>query len=359
MGRESIEERLDWLWRLSREHSEEFQNPEAVLARKRYLALHPTHIIVLKCMDGRIHIPCATRTPLGIIEPFRNLGGMFDLGWPYLGEVLTNSVNAAADQGKRVLIVITYHFSKGDALRGCAGFNFDKAASIRYVEGIKRQVEEVFGAGRQTVYPVVFGFETDEDALILHGEKDVWDLSGEVPETPDGQDPDEEDSILAGRLARLYPDMPGRIVRDLAPLVRGNLRHIRETRASGRALATEHREWMICLGRGYDFLHEPNLALIVGPYSPDLSSPVTRAAGIIASNMEKGRIPDDGFLLLASAPYREAGVDRMRAILKSRFLSSFADEVIRREHPGLYPRMIRRAAVLNWATRELELLEPE
>jgi hypothetical protein len=35
--------------------------------------------------------------------------------------------------------------------------------------------------------------------------------------------------------------------------------------------------------------------------------------------MKAGRIPDDGFLLLASVPYDEIGVDRARVELKSRF----------------------------------------
>ncbi|MDD3528408.1 MAG: hypothetical protein PHS77_00895 [Gallionellaceae bacterium] len=81
-------------------------------------------------------------------------------------------------------------------------------------------------------------------------------------------------------------------------------------RATPRALDIEHREWMICVGRGCDWLHMPNLALIIGPYSPDLADPIRKAAGIIESNMCNGRIPDDGFLLLASSPYDEIGVDR-------------------------------------------------
>ncbi len=349
-----IHERIEWLWRLGREHSLDYCQPEADLARRRYLAEHPTHIMVLKCMDGRIHIPYATRTPLGIIEPFRNLGGMFNLGWPYLGEVVANSVAEAVDAGKRVLLVITYHFSKGDPARGCAGFNHDTAASIRYVQDIRRQVEYTFGAAHQTVYPLVMGFETDEDALILHGEGDPLNLA-EVREDDEG--------VLTSHLAALFPDMPGRILADLVPLVLGNIRHVAETRAETRAsrrnLATEHREWMICIGRGFDFLHVPNVALIVGPYSPDLSGPIIKAAGIIQANMQAGRVPDDGFLLLASAPYREGGVDRARAELKSRFLSAFAHEVIARELPDLHPRMIRRTAVLHWETRALELIEQD
>ncbi|MDV7399669.1 hypothetical protein RZS08_50105, partial [Arthrospira platensis SPKY1] len=101
---------------------------------------------------------------------------------------------------------------------------------------------------------------------------------------------------------------------DLLPLLQGNIAHVAEIRAQSerqsRELAIEHREWVICLGRGFDFLHTPNLALIVGPYSPDLAHPIRTAAHIIQSNMDRGRIPDDGFLLLASVPYESMGVER-------------------------------------------------
>jgi hypothetical protein len=116
---------------------------------------------------------------------------------------------------------------------------------------------------------------------------------------------------------------------------------------------------MICVGRGFDFLHIPNMALIIGPYSPDLADPIRQAAGIIENNMRAGRIPDDGFLLLASAPYVEIGVDRARAVLKSRFLSQFAAEVIRNEFPELASKMFMHTAVLNSRSRTLEMLGAE
>ena len=94
-----IEQRIEALLALSREHAETFCSPSASLARERYLARHPTRILVMKCMDGRIHLPHATRTPLGIITPFRNLGGIFDLGWPYLGEMLVDTVGEAVRAG--------------------------------------------------------------------------------------------------------------------------------------------------------------------------------------------------------------------------------------------------------------------
>lgn len=349
---QSIESRIDWLFEIAARHADTHSSPEAWLARQRYLAEHPTAILVLKCMDGRINIPIATRTPKGIIQPFRNLGGMFNLGWPHLGEVLAHHTQQVVRAGRRVLVLITYHYSKGDPHRGCAGFNYDTAAAHAHTLEIRAQVEHTFGLGHDTVYPLVCGFETDEDALILHGagagnhgaSLNLGELAqAEVPH-------------LAQRLATLFPDMPAQVRADLLPLLLGNLEHIAEVRQTSRELNIEHREWIICVGRGFDFLHVPNLALIIGPYSPDLADPIRKAAGIIESNMRAGRIPDDGFLLLASAPYEEIGVDRARAQLKARFLSKFAREEIERQSPELARKMHVRTAVLDWGSRRLEML---
>ncbi|MBI5938259.1 MAG: hypothetical protein HY850_10470 [Betaproteobacteria bacterium] len=341
-----IAERIDWLFDLARRHAAAYASPEAYLARKRYMAEHPTAILVLKCMDGRINIPIATNTPAGIIQPFRNLGGMFNLGWPHLGETLEAAVAKVVSAGRRSLVVITYHFSKGSEHRGCAGFNYCTDAARAHTFEIKAQVEQLFGTGHGTVYPLVCGFETDEDAIILHG------ANGEVLNMAEMGDADREG--LMPRLARLFPDMPAQVRADLLPLLLGNLDHIAEVRKMTRTLDIEHREWMICIGRGFDWLHMPNLALIIGPYSPDLADPIRKAAGIIQSNMQAGRIPDDGFLLLASAPYDEIGVDRARAMLKARFMCEFAAEVIGKDYSALAEKMHARTAILSWATRTLE-----
>lgn len=355
MTNRPIQERIDWLFDLARRHSSTFASPEAQLARERYLARHPTAIAALKCMDGRLNLPVVTQTPLGIIQPFRNLGGMFDLGWPHLGEVLANYVQRMISHGHRVLVLITYHYSKGDHHRGCAGFNYDTGAAFAHANAIKRQVEHTFGAGHSTVYPLVCALETDEDALVLHGLKgERFELGALTPA---------EKPMLEPRLLSLFPDMPARIREDLLPLLYGNLDHIaqvrEEARSTPRTLDIQHREWMICLGRGFDFLHTPNLALIIGPYSPNLDEPVRTAASIIGSNMKENRIPDDGFLLLTSVPYDEIGMDRARAELKSRFLSSFAANVVRREFPELAARMYPHTAVLDWRSRALETITPE
>ena len=350
-----IAERIDWLFGLADRHSIIFRSPEAWLARERYLAEHPTAIAVLKCMDGRINIPVATNTPVGLLMPFRNLGGIFDLGWPHLGEVLAHHVQRVVGAGRHVLFLVTYHYSQGDPRRGCAGFQYDTAAAIAHTYEVRRQVEHIFGSAHATVYPLVCGFETDEDALVIHG------TAGDKLHLATLNAADR--ATLELRLAALLPDMPAQMRADLLPLLHGNLEHIEtvrsQIRSRERLLDIEHREWMICLGRGFDFLHTPNVALIIGPYSPNLDVPLRKAAGIIEGNMRARRIPDDGFLLLASVPYDEIGVDRARAELKSRFLSRFAADVIRSEFPRLAAQMTMRTAVLDWRSRTLEAIAVE
>ena len=343
----SIRQRIDWLMDHARRHSAEFQSPESFLARNLYVAQHPTAVVALSCMDGRINTSVATGTPAGIIVPFRNLGGYFDLGWPYFGGVLAEHIRSMVGQGRRTLALITYHYSKGDSHRGCSGFHYDIDASRSHAFYIKRQVEAVFGRYHNTVYPLVCGFETDEDALVLHGNGgDVLDLST-VSSTID--------DTLPAVLARLYPDMSDQIRQDLLCLVQGNISHIAEIRQSNRELDFEHHEWVIGIGRGFDWINMPNLALIIGPYSPDLAEPIREAAGIIDANMKDRRIPDDGFLLLASSPYYEIGTDHTRAELKSRFLSELAARIIRAEFPNLKEKMYVRSAVIAWQSRVMEL----
>ena len=221
-----IAQRIEWLFELAHRHGEAFRSPEAWLARERYLSEHPTAIAVLKCMDGRINIPVATNTPIGLLMPFRNLGGMFDLGWPHLGEVLSQYVLRMTGSGRRVLILITYHWSKGSSQRGCAGFNYDTEKAVDHTRQIYRQVEHIFGSGHRNVYPLICGFETDEDALMIHGKNgDVLDLA--VISDPQAV-------TLAPRLEALLPDMPAQMRADLLPLLRGNLEHVAQVREQAR-----------------------------------------------------------------------------------------------------------------------------
>ena len=344
-----IRQRIGWLINHAHRHAMAYQSPESFLARSLHTAQHPTSIVAFNCMDGRINLALATGTPPGIILPLRNLGGRFDLGWPYFGQVLSEHVESMVKQGRRTLVLITYHYSKGDSHRGCAGFNYDTDAARSHTFDLRRQVEAVFGDSHNTVYPLVCGFETDEDALILHGmDNEMLDLS-----TLAANDHD----TLPAVLPRLYPDMQKQMSQDLLPLLQGNSAHIAKIMYSNRSLDIEHHEWVIGIGRGFDWMYTPNLALIIGPYSPDLADPIRKAAGIIDANMKAHRISDDGFLLLAESPYHEVGSDRARAALRSCFLSEFAARIIRDEFPNLKAKLHVRSAIIAWQSQVMELLD--
>ena len=270
-----ILQRIDRLVEHARRHSVGFQSPESFLARSLHMAQLPTAVIAFSCMDGPINISVAIGTPAGTIVPLRNLGGRFDLGWPHFGSVLAGHVRSMVEQGRRTLVLITYHYSKGDSHRGCAGFHYDTDAACNHTFELKRQVETVFGNGHSSAYPLVCGFETDEDAFVLHGSGgEVVDLSTVSSTNHD---------TLPSLLARLYPDMPHQMRQNLLSLMQGNLSHIAKIRQGNRELDIEHQEWVIGIGRGFDWMHTSNLALVIGPYSPDLADPIRKAAGIIVS----------------------------------------------------------------------------
>jgi hypothetical protein len=69
--------------------------------------------------------------------------------------------------------------------------------------------------------------------------------------------------------------------------------------------------------------------------------------------MRAGRIPDDGFLVLAEETYQEISGNRTNAELRSRFLSEFAAKIIRTGFPKLADKMHVRTTVLNSQSRAI------
>lgn len=346
MVKAPVDQKIKWLFELNKFHSEKYNNER--LVRRFYRAQHPTEISAFKCMDGRIHIPAMTHTPIGIIRPYRNLGGYFDLGWPYLAEDLNSWVDYSISRGRKSLILVTYHYSKGDTHRGCAGFDYDKIAAFNHVIDLKAQIEKIYGKNNSIVFPVIVGVETDSDALVFHGED-----HNQILDVVHEQNKPAED--LLAQLRQLYPNMSGQVINDLMPLILGNIEHTKEIANEHRAIVeTEHQEWILGLGNGFDWLHIPNISLIIGPYSHNLDEPVRKAAGIIQSNMTVGRISDDGFVLLTSATFKELGPDKNKAIERIKFLNEFAKGIINTSNPDLAKKMRILSVVINFHTREFE-----
>jgi hypothetical protein len=327
----------------NREQSAFFLSSDEEARRALYLANHPTHLKVQKCMDGRVNVPAMTdnEVPMGVISPFRNMGGKFKIGSPNFAHYCRNFFEHVLEdmkQGKCPggLEITTYHFSQSgvenpDLHLGCKGFGYDTKAACEYTAHLTRDFAAVYGVKHQVIHPVHMGIETDLDSFVFHGDvpdtelriRDVLELSKDE---------------LTARLRALYPEMKPEIFHDLLPLAVGNQRHVRSVVASKRPIEKlDHAEQIIGVGRGFDWLHLINKALIVGPFSVAWRDEVAVAANIVLSNFKEGRIPkEDGAVLLVSAPYREYGVDASIARMKAIEMARLSVETIKEHVPELF-----------------------
>lgn len=338
---------IEWLLARNKEQSALYCNPDQALLRRQYRAKHPTRIAALKCMDGRILLPRMTNSPVGVIQPFRNIGGVFDLGWPFFGVLLKEWEEGSVAGGHDGIILVTYHFSKEDPHRGCRGFNYDTEAAKAAAQQMRTQIERVFGRSHSVIYPVVVGIETDEDALIFHGADnktlDVSSLSTEV-----------QDEEVLRTLHALFPDMKQRMLLDLLPLVLGNRDHIAHIRHEKRPIADlNHREQVLAIGRGFDWLHVPNRALIIGPFSYDLATPIAAAAGILLNNLRTKTISEDeGVVIMSSGLYKDpVGPEHLLAAEKAASLARLTVATIKEKVPDLVPHLAVLVGTVDVNTR--------
>jgi len=340
---------IDHLLEANAEHSRIFRDPTTANRRRLYRVQHPTEIGASKCMDGRLHLPVITETELGIINPWRNLGGKFNLGWIGYQQTINGWVEYAMSKGRHCLKLVTYHYSRGDKHRGCRGFNYDLDQARVVTQNLKRQFDDSFGTS--VVHTVQCGIETDLESLILHGDR------GEIVDLAELGSPSREE--LEKLLRDLYPEMPDIVRNDFLPLLEGNIRHIAKIRASNRPIAdAEHKEWVLALGRGFDWLHELNTALIVGPFDPNLASPIMTAGQLLLDNIKSRRVMGRDIVLMTSAPYRHtAGSEPRLAEQKARFLSTFAREVFEKNVPEIVPYLRKLTGIVDMNTRQFNVLE--
>lgn len=329
--------------------SDEFCGSGSQLERRLYRAQHPSEIIALKCMDGRLNLAVMTNTPPGITKPYRNIGGKFDLGWPFFGRLMLEDIEYAVSKGRSTIVLSTYHFSKGDEYRGCAGYTYDTAAARAGAIRLGDQFKNAFGGNYVAMYPIVVGIETDEGGLVFHEGKATFDIAENV---------DASMEEIQNRLHTMYPEMSERIVEDLLPLIAGNRKYVKEVRAQNRpTVDMEHKEQIIAVGRGFDWLHLPNRALIIGPYDPRWEEAVAVAGTIVLGNMEAKRIPEtDGALLLLSAPFRTVGADAGVAKEKALFLEREAKRVLEEKVPAIMPKLKVLAGTVDMNTRQSHVL---
>lgn len=331
------------LLKLNRRYSDEYvsEGPE----RAEYISNHPTTVVGFQCMDGRINLPVITGTPLGLMIEYRNIGGMFDFGWQNLSDDFRPIRKAAKATGAHVLVLATYHYSAGSVMRGCAGFNHDRQASFDWMVRFRNQIKRCYAP---VVYPIVVGIETDTDTIILHGvnEREAVKISDLA---------NKGGMALLATVMQLYPDIPTQVALDLVPLLQGNLAHIEVVK--GRPLSDlVHREWVLGVGCGFDWLHLPNTAIIVGPRSPEMQASILKALKIIMSNFEAGRIESGQFVMIASAVAEDED-DFHAAKERASYLGHLTRNLVQENLPREFARLMHRIhVVVNQSTRRMQVV---
>lgn len=334
-----IEQILD----INRQRSQEFR--DTVDKRRKYRREHPTEIAATLCMDGRVNLSFVCRIPFGIIYPFRNIGGKYDLGWPLMRASLDEWEKYSYQKRHSALLVITYHWSEGDMQRGCAGFEHDKKEAIKHMLKLKEQVDMCYP---NRIHTLLVGIETDSEAVVVHGEGDQnIDMRGLAFEATAAS--------LRELLGAVLPSCPQNVREDIIPLLLGNARHVLDVRNENRRLDDfKHCERILAIGQGFDWLVNRNFALIIGPCDPVLSDSITTAANIIRTSWKEGRIPHSG-VLFVSTPYRNPE-DCLGAIEQSKYLAALAEVCIREKLPDMDNFFHPLICVMDYNTRELEVV---
>jgi hypothetical protein len=340
---------VEWLIDYNRDQARLFEEQHD--SRMLYRIDHPTEISVMKCMDGRVHIPFMCEIPMGMVKPYRNIGGIFNAGWPAFQHRLNDDIAYAISKRRRNLFLATFHYSKGDDHRGCAGHGYDTDKAKASTISLVADLSDIFKGIPQQVQIIPAAVETDEESLVLFDR-----AGGRSVSVADMKDTSPESFQKA--LGELYPDMSDEIARDFLPLLLGNARHVGEIRRNHRQPDDlEHKERILAIGQGFSWMHERNLALIVNDVDPQLDDIIAKAAGIILGNLKAKRIPDSGALLFTSVSYTEGGFQKKEAEYRSRYLRQLALETIRAKHSEAADFFHPLASVVDYRTRKLEILE--
>lgn len=316
-------------------------------ARRRHWAKHPTHFACLKCMDGRVHLPSATKTPMGLVKPFRGIGGRFEAFWPSFIDRLEAWADKATARGARCFVFVSYHYSRSNPHLGCKGWKCDTTAALAHSERLCRDLVEIFG---DEMYAVPLGVETDTDAFTLHGPRGTLSAERLI-----GLD---EDDVRV-EVRRILPEIDAQTLRDLMPFLMGNAERVLELRETPRPPAElGHRERVIALGQGFDWLAQANFAIINNDHDPNLDEAVTTAAEIVEANLANAP-PGDDATLFTNVTYGHPGKDYRKAVARARGLQTFAQSFIRERRPRLVAsgRLRYLVGVTFEPSKELKVIE--
>ena len=327
---------------INREYSQRFMSERHV--KVGIMKEMGVKIMAFKCSDGRAHANSYAGLPEGLIFPFRNIGGRFDLeNWYHLNTAFITEIKRWLEYVNQFLILTSYHFSEGHPDLCCAGFGNNTQKAIEASSALRDQILRLFPK-RQTclyhIHPILCGFETDLERIIFHNEHgDKFDPINFL---------DADDKEVTAEIDRKFKKEETVIKDAIVRLIMGNIPRVKKIKTRNKHLVDlGHRECILGVGKGFWFMNRPNKAIIVGPYDPNLEEQIEVAAHVVDENLAKGLVKH-GFVLMTSTLADKDDIYPARARALS--LQKTAVKVIEANYPHLMDKMLTMAVVVNRET---------
>jgi hypothetical protein len=318
-------------------------------AREKYRQTHKTKLLHTSCMDGRMRLGHFSGLPLGVVETFYNIGGVFDVTWPEFEKDLTRLRKKADGVYVPAVLAVGYHYSKSNPNLGCKGHGYDKEASIIACNAFVSQLQ----SQQSDLYGVVVGLETDTDSVLIHGKNGQLFNTAEMNEV--------SGDIYRDAVKAIVPDMAPEMFNDFLSFVEGLQKKTMKTMTEGRfGRDLDHREYVLGLGPvgAFDWLEDRNTALLIGPYSPTSDIAVEKAAGILDVNLLSSQIPsEDGLVVVVAETWNQLEPDgRENARQHAQYRTTRALEIIKESAPKLMSSLGVITGIVETTTQRLEVV---
>jgi hypothetical protein len=265
-------------------------------ARRLYFESHLFQLIIDTCMDERLlDVALAfgeldgqkenegAHVPPGIMEVMRTGGGKTSLRSLATCDIEDKRVHKHRHWGKLELRLCLAHWSSShEHTASCAAWKHDTRSAVGYVREFAAKMNYCYPGAMVAIYGLM---DTDHDSVVIFGpggELDTMDIAHMLEDQSS-----ETDLIrtISARLRSIFSKTWGPIAaipdkfkasafyRELAEYLAHNVDYVRRNLEGHRKIQLlEHAGRVICIGRHFEFLTEPQAAFLLDDHDANLET---------------------------------------------------------------------------------------
>ncbi|MEI6649949.1 MAG: hypothetical protein WCL23_00775 [Candidatus Moraniibacteriota bacterium] len=252
------------------------------------------------------------------------------------------------------LYIQTYHFSKSDGQKCCAGQKYD-ADKARLSGEFETETARRIYRFKRFVYPILIGIETDLGEAIIHGYDGSMLRSSEIGSMSD-------DAIYT-RLYTMFRDttfnksLPEKLkYYILERLIKGNVRYISEDHTETNEVLQRQHQFVLGMGTGL-FAFPAGRVLIIPPFPLDKKLELIKGARLIRKVFDAGRIKHENGFILSTSTMFDNPDDWPWAAEETLRFARFVDKTIKKGAKDLYERMTVLPVIMNRIDRMTTIID--